>query len=474
MLSEQLLLIEGNDRSGRRGRVVAAGRTAANILRYLSRGEDLQEVERAVATFLESDDTAVLVAAITQFLEGNPASASAAPAEVRSERSVRHLRVDSERVDALVALTAELIVAKNAVARIAKSAEESGNALAQPLQGERARLDRLLSRLQETVLNLRVVPLRTVFQRFQRIVRELAIELSKPAVLVIEGEDTETDRTIADMVFEPLLHIVRNAMDHGVETESERRATGKPAIATITLRASRHGENVVIEIGDDGRGIDTARVRETARSRNLLDSGALAAAGDKDLLDLIFTPGFSTKETVTDLSGRGVGTDAVRSAVERIGGRVGVESSPRPGRNLPAHPALQRDGDAVMTVEACGQTYGIPLDAVIESLRIPRSRLLTIGSVQTFVLRDRTVPLIDLAEVLGTPRKRPSSSDVLAVVASVAGQIGALEVDRLGERIDVILRPVDGLLAGAPGISGATLTNDGQVLLVLDLQELLG
>ncbi len=198
-------------------------------------GEDLQEVERAVATFLESDDTAVLVAAITQFLEGNPASASAAPAEVRSERSVRHLRVDSERVDALVALTAELIVAKNAVARIAKSAEESGNALAQPLQGERARLDRLLSRLQETVLNLRVVPLRTVFQRFQRIVRELAIELSKPAVLVIEGEDTETDRTIADMVFERLLHIVRNAMDHGVETEMERRATGKPAIATITL-----------------------------------------------------------------------------------------------------------------------------------------------------------------------------------------------------------------------------------------------
>src|SRR5208283_1632509 len=165
--------------------------------------------------------------------------AKAASGEIRSDRSARHLRVDSERVDMLVALTGELIVGKNAVARIAKEAEESGNALARALQGERARLDRLLSRLQETVLNLRVVPLRAVFQRFQRIVRELAIELSKPAVLVIEGEDTETDRTIADMLFEPLLHILRNAMDHGVETEPERRATGKPVIATIALRASR-------------------------------------------------------------------------------------------------------------------------------------------------------------------------------------------------------------------------------------------
>ncbi len=471
VLDEQLLLIEERHPAGRRGRVVAAGRTVANILRHLSREDDLEDVERAVAAFLTNDDATPLAEAITR-LTANVAKA-AAP-EVRPDRGARHLRVNSERVDTLVALTAELIVAKNAVARIAKSAEESGNPLARPLQGERARLDRLLARLQETVLNLRVVPLRVVFQRFQRIVRELAIELSKPTVLVIEGEDTETDRTIADMLFEPLLHIVRNAMDHGVETEPERRATGKPVIATIALRARRHGENVVIEVGDDGRGIDTARVRETARERNLLDSAALAAASEQDLLDLIFVPGFSTKEAVTDLSGRGVGMDAVRSAVERIGGRVGVESALGQGTTfrltLPFSVMVTR----VMTVATCGQTFGIPLDAIVESLRVPRSRILTIGSVETFVLRDRTIPLIDLAEVLGTPRKRDRNSDVLAVVVSVAGQVGALEVDQLRDRIDVILRPIDGLLSGAPGIAGATLTDDGQVLLVLDLQELLG
>jgi two-component system chemotaxis sensor kinase CheA len=473
VLDEQLLLIEESHPAGRRGRVVAAGRVVGNILRHLSRRDGLEDVERAVAAFLANDDAAPLAEAVLRLTAPNPAVAKAAPPEVRSDRSGRHLRVDSDRVDTLVALTAELIVAKNAVARIAKSAEESGNALAGALKGERARLDRLLARLQETVLNLRVVPLRTVFQRFQRIVRELAIELSKPTVLVIECEETETDRTISDTVFEPLLHIVRNAMDHGIENEPERRATGKPVIATIALRARRHGENVVIEVRDDGRGIDTARLRNIARERNLLDSAALASASEQDWLDLIFMPGFSTKEAVTDLSGRGVGMDAVRSAVERIGGRVGVESALGQGATfrltLPFSVMVTR----VMTVETCGQTFGIPLDAIVESLRVPRSRVLTIGAVETFVLRDRTIPLIDLAEVLGSPRKRDPASDVLAVVVSVAGQVGALEVDELGERKDVILRPIDGLLSGAPGIAGATLTDDGQVLLVLDLQELL-
>jgi two-component system chemotaxis sensor kinase CheA len=176
-------------------------------------------------------------------------------------------------VDALVALTGELIVAKNAIAHIARSADESGNALAHTLRDERARLDRLLARLQETVLNLRVVRLRTVFQRFQRAVRELAIALGKPTTLVIEGEDTETDRTIAEMLFEPLLHIVRNAMDHGIEPERERATTGKPPIATIGLRAHRDGENVVIEISDDGKGIDVERVRSVAEQQKVVEGG---------------------------------------------------------------------------------------------------------------------------------------------------------------------------------------------------------
>ena len=474
VLEEQLRLIEDSNMTGRRGRVVAAGRAAGNIMRHLSRQDDLENVERAVSIFLANDDAAPLAETIARLTTPNRAGVSTGAPEARPDHGARTLRVDSGRVDTLVALTAELIVAKNAVARIAKSAEETGNALAPMLKDERARLDRLLGRLQETVLNLRVVPLRVVFQRFQRIVRELAIELAKPTVLVIEGEDTEADRTIADMLFEPLLHIIRNAMDHGIKSEPERRATGKPVIATIALQARRQGENVVIEIRDDGRGIDKARVRNIASERKIIDSAALSAATEADLLELIFVPGFSTREAATNLSGRGVGMDAVRSAVERIGGRVGVESLAGQGTTFRLTLPFSIMVTRVMTVKSCGQVFGVPLNSIVESVRVPRSRLQAIGSAETFVLRDRTIPLVDLAEILGTPRKRDRDSDVLAVVVSIAGQVGAVEVDQLGDRLDVILRPIDGLLSGAPGIAGATLTDDGQVLLVLDLQELLG
>jgi two-component system, chemotaxis family, sensor kinase CheA len=473
VLDEQLLLIADSDVSGRTGRIVAAGRVAGNVLRFLSRHSDVQDVERAVSFFLTNNDAAPLTDAIGRLLGANRGAAPIVAPEVRSESAARSLRVDAERVDALVALTGELIVAKNAIAHIARSADESGNALAHTLRDERARLDRLLARLQETVLNLRVVPLRTVFQRFQRAVRELAIALGKPTTLVIEGEDTETDRTIAEMLFEPLLHIVRNAMDHGIEPERERATTGKPPIATIGLRAHRDGENVVIEISDDGKGIDVERVRSVAEQQKVVESGTLSAATEQDILDLIFMPGFSTRDTVSDVSGRGVGMDAVRSVVERIGGSVAVESKLGHGATfrltLPFSVMVTR----VMTVETRGQVFGIPLDAIVESLRVPRARIQPIGSVEAFVLRDRTIPLIDLATVLGSQPQGDRTSDVIAVVVSVAGQLGAMEVDRLGERMDVILRPFDGLLAGAPGIAGVTLMGDGQVLLVLDLGELL-
>ena len=473
VLDEQLLLIADNNLSGRSGRVVAAGRVAGNVLRFLSRHSDVQDVERAVSFFLTNNDAAPLTDAIGRLLDANWAVAPMVAPEVRSEPAARSLRVDAERVDTLVALTAELIVAKNAIAHIARSADESGNALAHTLRDERARLDRLLARLQETVLNLRVVPLRTVFQRFQRVVRELAIALGKPTALMIEGEDTETDRTIAEMLFEPLLHMVRNAMDHGIEPEQERAATGKPPIATIGLRARRDGDNVVIEISDDGKGINVDRVRSVAEQRKVVDSGTLSGATQQDILDLIFMPGFSTRDMVTGVSGRGVGMDAVRSVVERIGGRVVVESELGRGATFRLTLPFSVMVTPVMTVEACGQMFGIPLNAIVESLCLPRARIQAIGSVEAFVLRDRTIPLIDLAEVLGSPHQRDRRSDVIAVVASVAGQLGAVEVDRLGERMDVILRPIDGLLAGAPGIAGATLMGDGQVLLVLDLGELL-
>jgi two-component system chemotaxis sensor kinase CheA len=373
----------------------------------------------------------------------------------------------------LVNLTGELIVAKNAISHVARQAENGGNVLAPLLIAEHARLERLVASLQHAVLSLRVLPLDTVFQRFSRVVREMALNLGKPANLTIEGGDTEADKAIVEMLFEPLLHAVRNAMDHGIEAAPERAATGKPAAATIALRAYRQGEHVVIEIADDGKGIDISRVRKVAGERGLASKDELSAMSDQEIIDLIFTPGFSTAREVTGLSGRGVGMDAVRTAVECIGGRVTVESEAGHGSTvrfvLPFSVMMTR----VMTVEAAGQTFGIPLDAVLETVRIPRENVQPIGSAGAFVLRNRTVPLVDLARTLGRPQAERCSPEATVVVASISGQWSGLEVDRVGDRMDVMLKPVDGLLSAIRGIAGTTLLGDGQVLLVLDLLELL-
>jgi len=269
------------------------------------------------------------------------------------------------------------------------------------------------------------------------------------------------------------LHVLRNAADHGLEDPTGRQAAGKPDQGTIRLRALRQGENVIVEVTDDGRGIDVDRVRQTAAKRGIAASATLAEASDADVLELIFAPGFSTATDVTGVSGRGVGMDAVRTAVERLGGQVGVESCPGRGTTirfiLPFALMITR----VITVEAGGQMFGIALDSVVETVRIDRERIMPVGGAFAFTLRNRVVPLFDLAETVGIAPTPTVSEEATVVVSVIAGDLAGLQVDRLGERMDVMLKPMDGLLQGTPGIAGTTLLGDGQVLIVLDLAELL-
>jgi len=225
-------------------------------------------------------------------------------------------------------------------------------------------------------------------------------------------------------------------------------------------------------VEDDGRGIDVARVREVARARNVASQAALDGLSDDEVIDLIFAPGFSTAAEVTDLSGRGVGMDVVRTSIERLGGRVTVSSRRQRGTivrfTLPFTVMMTQ----VLTVEAAGQVFGVPMDAVVETVRVNRDAIAPIGAARALVLRNRTVPVIDLGQALG---RKPSASagDATVLIVSVAGQWGGLEVDRLGERLDVMLKPPEGLLAGVPGIDGTTLLGDGRVLIVLDLHEIM-
>jgi two-component system chemotaxis sensor kinase CheA len=274
-------------------------------------------------------------------------------------------------------------------------------------------------------------------------------------------------------LFEPLLHVVRNALDHGIEPEAERATARKPAVATLCLRGRREGEHVLVEVEDDGRGMDTARIRNAAIERGIASKEDAAALSEDEVLDLIFVPGFSTAAEVSDVSGRGVGMDAVRTSVERLGGRVQVETRPGAGSTvrfiLPFSVMMMR----VISVESGGQKFGIPLDAVVETLHVPRDQIHAVGLAQAFILRNRTVPLIDLSQTLGLSLSPAKSVATVIVVALGDGQLAGLEIDRLGERINVMLKPREGLLSDLPALSGTTMSGDGSVLIILDVREML-
>jgi len=388
----------------------------------------------------------------------------------------RGLRVEVERIDALVSLAGELTVAKNALGYAAAMARESHDPadLAKLLKDQHGVLDRLVSDLQRSVLNIRVLPLRHVFQRFPRLVRDMVVHLGKPAHLVTEGDATEADKAVVEALFEPLLHVMRNALDHGVESPEVRQASGKAPSAVITLRGARDGDRVIVEIEDDGGGVDVERIRQVAVERGLLTSEAAEQLSDEAALDLMFAPGFSTAAAVSAVSGRGVGMDAVRSSVERIGGRVSVATKRGRGTTVRFILPFTMMMSQVMTVEAGGQTFGIPLDSIVETARLSQAQISPVGGARAFTLRERTVPLIPLAEILGGSPPAPSgSSEISVIVASAGDEIAGLEVERLGERMEVMLKPMEGLLAGTPGLAGATLLGDGRVLIVLDVKDLL-
>ena len=475
LLEAQKLMLAEPASDDAAARLESAGRVAANVLRHHGRSLDATDLEGRLQSSLIAGNAEAMIEAIDRILEGLSEPPAEPAGTMAAQAPETTLRVDVDRIDQLVRLTGELLIAKNAIAHSAERAqrETDPRGLAVALKNQHLLLDRLVGELQRSVFSLRVLPLQQAFQRFPRLVREMATTLGKPARLTIEGGTTEADKTIVEAISEPLLHVLRNGLDHGLESASERAALGKPATATIQLRASRQGEHVVIEVEDDGRGIDVARVRQVARERNVAPAAAIATMSDEEAIDLIFAPGFSTASQVTDLSGRGVGMDVVRNTVERLGGRVAVSSQRQRGTTVSFTLPFTVMMTQVLTVEAAGQVFGVPMEAVIETLRVSRDAISAVGAARAMVLRDRTLPVIDLGQALGR-EGRTVDGDSSVLVVSVAGQLGGLEVDRLGERMDVMLKPPEGLLTGVPGIDGTTLLGDGRVLIVLDLREIFG
>ncbi|RFU44503.1 chemotaxis protein CheA [Paraburkholderia sp. DHOC27] len=473
LLEAQLALLESTVGEDLAGKVASAGAVVINVLRAQGNDGQTVSIEKAMAQSLAEGKTTRLTDAIKATLFEEVAKPVAlAPFGTETETAARSLRIDSRRVDSLVDLTAELTIAKNAIGHIVALAQNGEEGLVPLLKQRFAVLDRLIGDLQQGVRGLRVLPLRHVFQRFPRLLREIAAGLDKSVDLVTEGAETEADKAIVEMLFEPLLHVVRNAVDHGIEDKAGRLKQGKSAVAKVGLRGYREGENVLVEITDDGQGINVERVRQVALQRGVVTAEALATMSEAQVTALIFEPGFSTAQSVTELSGRGVGMDVVRTKVARMGGTVGIESTPGAGTavrfTLPFSVMLTR----IMVVSAAGQKFGIPLDAVVETLRVGRDAIAPVGAAQAIVLRNQTVPVIDLREALNLHGEGDRPGDAILVVANVDGVPSALRVDAIGERFNTMLKPLEGLLSGTPGLAGSTLLGDGSVLLILDLTEL--
>jgi two-component system chemotaxis sensor kinase CheA len=468
------------------GRLGAAIEVAKNVLRFAGAHAGAVRIEAVRAEATSARNADVVLRVLDQLLSSTASDWSKADSVQDTESgaapagelpATRTLRIEETKVDRLLDVAGELIVAKNTMNDLAAriGAELGEGEIARAVRNQTAVIDRLVGQTHHSAVQLRMVPLAQAFRRLPRVVRDMSHELGKLAVITMKGEDTEADKSVVDAMFEPLLHVLRNALDHGIEPPQERRAAGKPEQAEISLGAFRHGEHIVIELSDDGRGIDAAAVRRKAREQSLIGEEEARELSDDQTIQLVFAEGLSTAAQVSQVSGRGIGLAAVRATVERLGGAVSVASQPGRGTTvrltLPLSMAFMR----IMTIHAGGEVFGVPIEAIAETVRLPRAHILQIKSGEAFVLRDRIVPTCRLDRLLDLPNAGicDRGNDALILVTDAGGQTAGLEIDRIGERLDVVVKPMQGLLAEVQDYAGTTMLGNGRVLLVLNLGAVL-
>ncbi len=395
-----------------------------------------------------------------------------APGPESSLRSLTQtVRVDIGRLDALMNAVGELLLARGNIARLAETARSSGGAVG-PLFGpelwrESRALERKLDELQRGILEVRMVPLGQVFDKLARLVRRIVRESGKEIDFDLSGGDVELDKLIVEELSDPLMHLLRNAIDHGIETPEVRLRAGKPRRGVVRLRANQQGNHVVVEVGDDGAGLDVNRITEVALDRGLVTADVLDEMDRRELLNLVFLPGFSTREEVSELSGRGVGLDVVKTNLARLSGMIDLKSERGYGTTitltLPLTLAILR----ALVVEVSHRTFALPLNAVIEILSVREADLRTVERREVFTLRGQTIPFVRLAQVFGLPAQRLDRHYV--VLVGLAQQRLGLAVDALLGQQDIVTKPLGGRLREVPGIAGATDLGSRRTVLVLDV-----
>lgn len=436
----------------------------------------VSEVERVeVHAFVQSADSEPEVAVTAETIAPEPV-VQAAPVQeevkdtkdtkeqVAAQAQAKTIRVNLERIDRLMNLFEEFIIDRGRLERLADE-------VAQPELNETVeKIKRGTNELQSLVLTLRMMPIEQVFNRFPRMVRSVAKEIHKKVQLDISGAETELDRTVIDEIGDPLVHLIRNAIDHGIERPEVRLQAGKPEQGMLALRAYHGGNRVFIEIEDDGAGINVDKVRSKALERGVITDEEATMMSENELAMLIFAPGFSTADVVTDLSGRGVGLDVVKNKIESLGGVVSLETVAGQGTKFQVSLPLTLSIISAMLVQVGEESYAIPLTSILETTLLDEADILTAHRERVFDFRGQLVPLVYLKEMFGIDSETKSQFPVV-VVRKGNKLVGVVVNDLIGQQ-EIVMKPLGTYLEGIPAISGATILGDGRVALIVDSNDL--
>lgn len=403
--------------------------------------------------------------------EKKPVAAAKAPEKKPANKPVvnRTVRVDIEKLDSLMNLVSELIIAKNSL--VAASSSDQGNNTAFNEQIEY--LENVTTNLHESVMKVRMVPIESVVVKFPRMIRDLSKKLDKKMELYMTGEETELDRTVVDEIGDPLMHLLRNSADHGLESAEVRAQRGKPEQGSIFLDAYQDGNNVVIEVRDDGNGIDVEAVKNKAIERNLVTAEQAANMPEKDIINLLFQPGFSTSEKVTDVSGRGVGLDVVKSKIESLSGEVEVKSKWGEGSTWTIRLPLTLAIIQALMVVVGGEKYAISLGSIQTIEDISPKDIKLVENKEVINLRGTVIPLIRLTEVLDVESTRSPEDNLIVVIVKKGDKMAGLVIDELIGQQEIVIKSLGKYIKQCKFISGATILGDGEVALILDANALL-
>ena len=383
----------------------------------------------------------------------------------------RTVRVDIEKLDALMNQVSELIIAKNSLVSI--SSNESGEYQNQSFHEQIEYLERITTNLHESVMKVRMVPIESVVNKFPRMIRDLSRKLGKKMELYMTGEDTELDRTVVDQIGDPLQHLLRNSADHGLEDNATRIERGKPEVGSIFLKAFQEGNNVIIEVGDDGNGIDVAAVRDKAVERGVITAEQAENMSQKEIINLLFLPSFSMAKKITDISGRGVGLDVVKSNIEALGGDVEVRTQLGEGTTFIVRLPLTLAIIQALMVEIRDEKYAIALGSIANIESIPVNEIKYVQAQEVIHLRGAVIPLIRLDQVLDMEEKQEEPENLTVVIVKKGDSLAGLVVDNLIGQQEIVIKSLGKYITNNKIISGATILGDGEVALILDVNTLM-